>query len=143
MRQVNILRVRLEKENTKRDKLLELYTDNLITKKEFSKRNGESGVLISDLEQQINYLEKKNESDYEYAKSIKRIEKYFREMYSPDNDMTKEQVDEMAKAVIDRISVVPINANTMRLEIKLFIGESEPDDIRQKRCKIRSAFWTN
>ncbi len=40
--------------------------------------------------------------------------------------MNKEQVDEMAKAVIDRISVVPINKNTMKLEIKLLTGESEP-----------------
>ena len=47
-------------------------------------------------------------------------------MYDPSLPMNKEQVDEMAKAVIDRISVVPINKNTMKLEIKLLTGESEP-----------------
>lgn len=125
-KQVNALKARLEKESRKRDKLLELYMEEAITKSEFTKRNGECGVLISELEEEINFLEKKNENDSEYANSIKRIEKYFREMYSPDIEMTKEQVDEMAKAVIDRISVVPINKQTMKLEIKLMTGVSEP-----------------
>ncbi|MDO4944226.1 MAG: recombinase family protein [Ruminococcus sp.] len=125
-KQVNALKARLEKESRKRDKLLELYIEEAITKAEFTKRNGECGVLISEIEEEINFLEKKNESDSEYADSIKRIEKYFCEMYSPDVEMTKEQVDEMAKAVIDRISVVPINKQTMKLEIKLMTGVSEP-----------------
>lgn len=125
-REINALKVKLEKEIRKRDKLLELYMEDTITKDEFSKRNGECGVLISDLEEEINYLEKKNESDAEHIKGLKRIRRYFEEMYSADSEMTKQQIDEMAKAVIDRINVVPINRQTMKLEIKLTTGESEP-----------------
>ena len=125
-REINALKARLEKEMRKRDKLLELYMEETITKDEFSKRNGECGVLISDLEEEINYLEKKNESDAEHVKGLKRIRRYFEEMYSADSEMTKQQIDEMAKAVIDRINVVPINRQTMKLEIKLTTGESEP-----------------
>lgn len=125
-REINALKVKLEKEMRKRDKLLELYMEETITKDEFSKRNGECGVLISDLEEEINYLEKKNESDAEHVKGLKRIRRYFEEMYSADSEMTKQQIDEMAKAVIDRINVVPINRQTMKLEIKLTTGESEP-----------------
>lgn len=125
-REINALKARLEKEMRKRDKLLELYMEETITKEEFSKRNGECGVLISDLEEEINYLEKKNESDAEHVKGLKRIRRYFEEMYSADSEMTKQQIDEMAKAVIDRINVVPINRQTMKLEIKLTTGESEP-----------------
>ena len=126
MRQVSGLKATLEKENKKRDKLLELYMEELITKSEFTKRNTESSELIKGIEHQIRFIEKKSENDNSYAKAIKRIEKYFREMYDPSLPMNKEQVDEMAKAVIDRISVVPINKNTMKLEIKLLTGESEP-----------------
>lgn len=125
MRQVNSLKATLEKENKKRDKLLELYMEELITKSEFTRRNAESGELIKEVEDQIAFIEKKNESDDSYAKAIKRIEKYFREMYDPDLPMNKEQVDEMTKAIIDRISVVPINKGKMKLEIKLLTGESE------------------
>ena len=42
MRQVSGLKATLEKENKKRDKLLELYMEELITKSEFTKRNTES-----------------------------------------------------------------------------------------------------
>ncbi len=126
IRQINTLKARLQKENMKRDKLLELYMDEAITKPEFKKRNGECGVLISELEEEIHYLEQKNDSDFEYAKSLKRIEKYFRDMYNPEIEMTKEQIDEMAKTIIDRISVVPINKHTMKLEVKLMTGISEP-----------------
>ena len=126
MRQVSGLKATLEKENKKRDKLLELYMEELITKSEFTKRNTESSELIKGIEHQIRFIEKKSDNDNSYAKAIKRIEKYFREMYDPSLPMNKEQVDEMAKAVIDRISVVPINKNTMKLEIKLLTGESEP-----------------
>ncbi|MGN0634269.1 MAG: recombinase family protein [Oscillospiraceae bacterium] len=125
-REVNSLNASLDKEKRKRDKLLELYMDEAITKAEFTKRNGEIGVLISELENNIEYLTKKNDGDEEYARNMKRIENYLRDMYSPETEMTREQIDEMSKAVIDRISVVPINKQTMKLEIKLTTGASEP-----------------
>ena len=43
-------------------------------------------------------------------------------MYSPDTDMDNTDVDEMTKAIIDRIDVIPINEKQMRLEIKLKMG---------------------
>jgi hypothetical protein len=38
--------------------------------------------------------------------------------------MTREQVDELARTIIDRIDVVPMNRNSMKLEIKLKTGLS-------------------
>ena len=43
-------------------------------------------------------------------------------MYSPDGDMDNTDVDEMTKAIIDRIDVIPINEKQMRLEVKLKMG---------------------
>ena len=45
-------------------------------------------------------------------------------MYCPEDDMTKEQVDELARSIIDRIDVIPVNKNTMKLAIKLKTGLS-------------------
>lgn len=43
-------------------------------------------------------------------------------MYSPEHDMTREQVDEIAKTIIDKIVVVPVNSERMKLEICLKTG---------------------
>ena len=43
-------------------------------------------------------------------------------MYSPDREMTHEEVDEMVLTVIDRINVIPRNEECMKLEIKLKTG---------------------
>lgn len=126
VKQLNRVKVQLEKENRKRDKLLELYMEETITKAEFTKRNTECGVIISDLEEEVHRIEKKIAGDDDYADRLKKIEKYFRKMYDPNAEMNKEQVDAMAKAVIDRITVVPISENKMKLEVKLKTGESEP-----------------
>lgn len=121
-KQINDLKIRMEKEKAKRDKLLELYLDGTIEKHEFTERNDTSNVLISQLEDDIFRLEEQNTRSNEYLHEIRNIERYFKEMYKPDGDMTKDQVDEMAKAIIDRIDVIPKNKENMRLEIKLKTG---------------------
>ena len=121
-KQLNNLKVRLEKEKVKREKLLDLYTDGVIDKKEFSERNGTVNVLITELEESINSIQNADRQSEEYIKDIKGIEHYFKTMYSPEKDMTKEQVDEMAKAIVDRIVVIPVNDSSMKLEICLKTG---------------------
>lgn len=121
-KQLNTLKVRLEKEKAKREKLLDLYTEGVIDKKEFSERNGTVNVLITELEESINSIRNADRQSEEYIKNIKGIEQYFKTMYSPNQNMTKEQVDEMAKAIVDRIVVVPVNNSSMKLEIYLKTG---------------------
>lgn len=123
-RQINELKVHLEKEKAKREKLLDLYTDDAITRDEFKKRNDASNVLISQLEEDIFALEKKATEKSDYAAELRKIEQYFKTMYCPVGDMTTAQVDELAKTIIDRIDVVPMNKNSMKLEIKLKTGLS-------------------
>ena len=118
-KQINELNVRLTKEKAKREKLLDLYTDSMITKEEFRERNDGANVLISQLEEDINVLEKKAEESFDYAKEMEKIENYFRTMYTPGHQMSHDEVDEMTKAIIDRIDVVPVNDTSMKLEVKL------------------------
>ncbi len=118
-KQINELRTQLTKEKAKREKLLDLYTDNLISKEEFRERNGNMNVLISQLEEDIHTLEAKALESADYAAELARIEEYFRTLYRPGHLMAKEEVDEMAKAIIDRIDVVPVNRTEMKLEVKL------------------------
>ena len=121
-KQIDMLKAKLSKENTKRDKLLELYVDGTITKSEFSERNAKIGIEISNLEEDIIELQKRNISEKEYRRELKEIENYFRTMYDPATQMTKEQVDAMTEAIVERITVIPVNKNNMKLEIALKTG---------------------
>ncbi len=121
-RELDSLRARLEKEKAKREKLLDAYTEDLITKAEFKERNDQSNITINDLEEEIFAIEKKALESDDYARELEKIEEYFKNMYSPDRDMTKEEVDEMVLTIIDRINVIPRNAECMKLEIKLKTG---------------------
>ena len=118
-KQINELRTQLTKEKAKREKLLDLYTDNIISRDEFRERNDSVNVLISQLEEDIHAMETKAQETVDYAKEMEKIENYFRTMYTPGHQMSHDEVDEMAKAIIDRIDVVPINAESMKLEVKL------------------------
>ena len=117
--QINHLTSSLTKEKAKREKLLDLYTDNIISRDEFRERNDSVNVLISQLEEDIHALELKAQEKDDYAKEMAKIENYFRTMYTPGHQMSHDEVDEMTKAIIDRIDVVPINRESMKLEVKL------------------------
>ena len=123
-KQIIGMRTKLEKEKAKREKLLDLYTEDVIDRDEFKKRNDSANVLISQLEEDITTLEKTSLEKKDYAKELAKIEQYFKTMYCPDGDMTKEQVDELAKTIIDHIDVIPVNKTEMKLEIKLKTGLS-------------------
>lgn len=121
-KELDSLRARLEKEKAKREKLLDAYTEDLITKAEFKERNDASNITISELEEDIFNIEKKVAESDDYVRELEKIEKYFKEMYSPDRDMTHEEIDEMVLTIIDRINVIPRNKECMKLEIKLKTG---------------------
>ena len=121
-RELDALRTRLDKEKAKREKLLDAYTEGLISKAEFKERNDASNITISELEEDIYAIEKKSMESEDYVKELENIERYFKEMYSPDRDMTREEVDEMVVTLIDRINVIPRNKECMKLEIKLKTG---------------------
>lgn len=123
-KELDSLRARLAKEKAKREKLLDAYTEELITKAEFKERNDASNITISELEEDIFNIEKKATESDDFVRELEKIEKYFKEMYSPDRDMTREEVDEMVLTIIDRINVIPRNENSMKLEIKLKTGAS-------------------
>ncbi len=118
-KQINELKARLAKECAKREKLLDLYTEGDISREEFRERNGTSNVLIAQLEEEIYRLETKADQTADYAAEMQKIEQYFKTLYRPGHIMSEDEVDELAKTMIDRIDVVPVNGSEMKLEVKL------------------------
>ncbi|MDD6826842.1 MAG: recombinase family protein [Oscillospiraceae bacterium] len=122
LKTIQSLKEKLEREKTKRDTLLDLCVEGLINKQEFKERNDAANITIADIEENIYQLEQKSLESESYAKEIKKIETYFKTMYSPDKEMEREQVDEIIYTIIDRIDVVPKNDTSMKLEVKLKTG---------------------
>lgn len=135
-KQIESLRRQLYIEETKREKLLELYIDGTISKQEFVKRNDGYAVLISNLEKEVEELESNKEAEKDYYDSIKNIEKYFTEMYDKNKEMTKDQIDELSKTLIDKIYVTAINNDTMKLSIKL-----KTDQLVEKKYERKQKFY--
>ena len=116
------LQTRLAKEKAKREKLFDAYTEDLIPKEEFRERNAASNALISRLEEEITAAARRASEKADYAGELAKIGQYFRTMYAPDHIMTQMEVDEMVRAVVDRIDVIPLDETAVKLEVKLKTG---------------------
>ena len=121
-RKIQSLKSQLEKERNRRNKLLELLEEDIITKAEFKERNGCQNVFISQLEEELHELENSAQDESQYFKDIQEVKKLFLDMYDPEMEMTKEQVDNLVKTLVDRIDVVPVSGTEMALELKLKVS---------------------
>lgn len=121
-RKIQSLKSQLEKERNRRNKLLELLEEDIITKAEFKERNGCQNVFISQLEEELHELENSAQDESQYFKDIQEVKKLFLDMYDPEMEMTKEQVDNLVKTLVDRIDVVPVSDTEMALELKLKVS---------------------
>ena len=108
--------------------------DSIITKKEFAERNQNIGVTMDSIEEEISRLNKKAEKEIDYLTSINHIKEYFTNMYLPEKEMTKEQVDEMVKVLINRINVTPVDKTKMDLEIILNTSQKSSITYDKKLC---------
>ncbi len=134
-KQIVALKAKRDKEKAKREKLLDLYTDGTISKEEFAERNTSVNILINELNENISEMENSFKSEKEYVKEIKSVEKYFKTMYRPESEMTQEQLEAMIETIIDRIDVVPINEDSMKLLIHLKVGTTDDLTYVTKRRK--------
>lgn len=115
---------KVSREEAKKDKLLELYLDGIISKDEFKKRNDDSEKLIISIRSEISELERESSSD-KTINTIKQIAAYIKQSYNSNEPMPKEMVDDLIEAVIDRIDVEPVSENSMRISIKIRTGEKQ------------------
>ena len=109
----------------KKEKLLELYTDDMITKAEFGKRNDALNMSIDEQENKIRSLQRDKEAEKTYVRNLVEIRDFFTRLFAADpdiNEMTDEQMDDIIRAVIERINVTAVDATSMKLTILLKMG---------------------
>ena len=106
----------------KKSKLLEYNVTGSISDADFITMNRQCAEEIADAEAQIKELEQQLYAKEEFRKKIESLKATMRamEQAAASGAITKEFVDEF----IDKIFVTPEDNHTLRLDIKIFTGES-------------------
>ena len=106
----------------KKSKLLELVALDSITPDDFKSMTAQCNADIKAAEQELAELREQQESSEEFRSNMERIRKVLRdaERDCQNGEITKEFID----TFIDKIFATPEGGGTMRLDIKIFTGES-------------------
>lgn len=106
----------------KKSKLLELVALDSITPDDFKSMTAQCNADIKAAEQELAELREQQESSEEFRSNMERIRKVLRdaEHDCQSGEITKEFID----TFIDKIFATPEGGGTMRLDIKIFTGES-------------------
>lgn len=115
----------------KKEKLLDLYTDDCISKSEFKNRNETLQATITELRKQLSQVKQKNKAVGNITGNILRIKEMISgvsnglQEESTNSIITnKEYIDDVCELLIDRIVVYAVDKKTMRLEIQLKLGNN-------------------
>ncbi len=111
---------------TKKEKLLDLYTDDAITKTEFRNRNDALNTDITRLKMQLNELRRESRGKSELLRDMKDIRNAFNnDLVVRNGVLDRQTVNDISDLLIDKIVVYPEKARTMRLEVCLKLGITE------------------
>lgn len=134
---VRELEDKVSREKIRKDKLLELCLDGVISKDEFKKRKDDSDSAIMSLESDIKELKRESSSN-KTIEVITQMAKYLKQVYNPDEPMPKELVDDLVENIVDRIDVEPINENSMKISIKLRTGNKQDYKYSKNGRRVRN-----
>lgn len=112
----------IEREKKKKSKLLGYNVDGKISDDDFVSMNAECDDAVAKAAQRIAELEQTSEQEAHFRGQIKAIRDLIDQISQEANYgvITKEFVDKY----IDKIFVTPVDETTMKLEIRIFTGES-------------------
>lgn len=123
-KKISALSATLQKEQSKREKLLDLYTEGVIDKVQFGERNDILTSSINDIRNQINTLQTQAE-DNSVEQKVKAIKSQIEKICSSDKEITDNQIDHLVSVLVEAIYVNPIDENTMELTVKLISGKNK------------------
>ena len=137
-KQIEKLESAIELSNKKKNKLLELVTTDSISINDFKKMTEVCNKEIKDAEQKINSLNEQKKSNEEFQKNMKHIRDVLSnaEKDCANGKITKEFVD----TFVDKILVTPVDSHTMKLDIKIFTGETCEKYINNLKKQKQVAF---
>lgn len=142
---IAVLESNIQKLKVKQDRLLDLYMDEAITKSEYSDKASELNAKLDDAKSELESL-KNPDTGESIIDPAKRIKTYIQEICGPESrDMTIDELNDISRVVLDFINVIPVDRQTMKLEIKLKSSELKSVDVsshRSGRCTCCSGHIT-
>lgn len=136
-KQIDELNNLLNREKEKKENLLDLYTDGIIGKMEFSERNHKLASNITDILSQITKL-KENSEDTSIVVKVNTIKSQIETICIGDDDLTKEQIDQFVFDLVEKIEITPVNNNQMNITVFLRTGNCEKFDYSKEERSITS-----
>ncbi len=116
----------IEALEAKKDKLLDLYTEDAITKSEFRSRNDRLNTELIRLKTQLSDMRKDTASKTDTVKNVRNIRKAFdRELRTDNGELDRQTVNDLSDMLIDTITVFPKEDGKMRIEVRLKLGMTE------------------
>lgn len=120
----------------KKDKLLDLYTEDAITKTEFKSRNNKLAGEITRLKTRMTDMRRDTVSRNDMVKNVRGIKQAFARGLKTNNGiLDRTTVNDLSDLLIDEIVVSPAEGSAMRLEIRLKLGVTEQieyDNVRPR-----------
>lgn len=103
----NDLNKRISRLETKKENLMELFTDGMITKNEFKKKSDQYQSEINLYKSELNSLTDRDDSIKRTVSELNTIKKYFFDENINETNMTDTFIYELSKTTIEQIRVIP------------------------------------
>lgn len=126
----------------KKEKLLDLYTDEIITKEEFKERNDSLQKSIYSLTNELRSLKDEEKCDKSLSKDLEEMRKIFNDLNSesPLSRADKDFIDNVCDVLLDKIVVYPVDNHNMTLEIYLKLGVHYQTDYTKSKRSLGHMF---
>ena len=125
---INLIQKDISRLEEKKVKLLDLYTDDMISKNEFKERNENINSELIELKSEIDILKEdknNNKNVIETIQNIRNILDVDIKQFKDGDKINTRLVDNICKDLLEVIEVYPIDDKNMKLNIRLKIGISE------------------
>lgn len=112
----------------KKEKLLDLYSDDAITKSEFKSRNDKLNNEIVILNKQLAEVSEQQKKSKRLISDVRNIKSLlFKNLQNIDKnkDINKQFIDDISQQLIEKVEVFSVDKTTMRLNVVLKVGASK------------------
>lgn len=135
-RRIESQETKIASSQKKKQKLLELVTEGNISDTDFRDMAAQCNKEIEAAEQELSELRSRRDSSDEFKRHMDEIRAAMRaaERNIADGVVTKEFID----TFVDKILITPIEKNKMRLDVRIFTGESSEKYLDRLKTRANS-----
>ncbi len=123
----------MEKLQKRKKKILDLYTDDLISKDEFVSENSKITASIEEFNSELQSLSTANNNKQAMIHRMNEIRKYFHSTFDSNEPIADDAINSLCKTLVERITVYPVSETKMDIAISLKVGEGKTYRFNKER----------